>query len=266
MINEQFYFLLEAYDRLGARIFGHTWTGNEIIERPTKSPDEVFEERQPLEVEIKKIDTKVARLQSKASAVISGDGLAKIDRQKKSLLAKRSDLSIRLSDLPTVNQDYKDRFAAYQRRLRTETCLFGALQKGETSAQVYGGFILRKELWQGTRGFKCYLELSLAVLPRELSGKRRGTIVFPKGQFENWLKGIRPKVIDDENPPSPYDLCVIYLREQAKGSKVKIKPRYLEEAQRQIPELSERDFLRAWAQEVPPSWKRRGRPPKGETL
>jgi hypothetical protein len=61
--------------------------------------------------------------------------------------------------------------------------------------------------------------------------------------------------------------CRRWLRvEVAAGRKRLSRDGYLAEAQALFRGLSERSFLRAWEEETPPAWKRRGRPPTHRRL
>ncbi len=269
LITERYYPLLWVFDRLGKHLFAHKWTGNELFARAMEPPEVVQRMRGPLEKEIERHDAKIEELSDQRRKTTDPHRLSTIEIEIQSARNERNATNVKLENIPVVDEGYEKAFDTYQRRSKTEDRLIAALRKGHIQAQCIDGLVLPIELWNGIRGFKYYLTESLAVLPYEYYGKRRGLVVFNKKAFDKWRNGIVPVVIDPASPPTAEALCDARLREQvdsAKGQWIMPKDKHFEEIRDQIYEqaqqrLSRRAFDRSWDRIVPASWKSGGRPP-----
>ncbi len=255
-----YYLLLEAYDLLGRRLYGRTWTGTEITARPLRPPEEIAAEHEALTRRIEALDARLAELSAEQMRLVQEDALADNERKREALLHQRQELTTRLERLPTADAQYRDKHDAFRRRVETETRLITALAEGELAAVIGFQLELPRHVWRGERGFKYYLDLSLAVVPRTMSAKRHDSVLLRTDAFDAWIETISPVVTGDPDLLPAEAMCIRYLRDVVKkGPKEHPKPAYLEEALALIPDLSRRQFNRLWAQEVPQNWKRSGR-------
>ena len=261
MISDHYYFLLDAYDRLGQHLFGSQWTGQEINEHPIRSPKEIEAERAPLEAKITEIAGEIKRHDAAKMKLLKEKDLADNQRTLDDLFEQRGTLQANLWEIGEPTSSYRLGYAAYERRKVTEERILLALQSGEITGAFCGSTNVPNDLWKGTRGFKYYLELSIAAVPRNVSSKRHHAVLISKKEFDRWLGDVIPEVIDEKAPPSPALLCRKLLREQVKkGPKLKTKAAYREEAMTRIVGLSRRQFDIEWSREVSESWKKSGRP------
>lgn len=261
MISEHYHFLLDAYDRLGKHLFGPEWSGQEIQLSPVPPPEKLEESRRPLENKIAAFDARLAELANDRKRLLSESALVENMRKDATLIEERAGLLSQLSQMPEPDESYRNRYAAFRRRVVSEQRLVDALKHGALNAVMLGGFMVPDRLWHGAHGFKYYLDLSLVVMPRTESGRRRATLLVPKDQFESWLQGVKPEFIDEASPPSPEQLCRAWFRGLVRTSAGRVrKGDCLQEARENITGLSVRQFNRVWDNEAPPFWKSSGRP------
>ena len=202
LITERYYPMVWAFDHLGKHLYALQWTGNELSAREMDSPECINAKRKPLDDEIERIDKEVASLQDKKRRTTNEERLIDLDAQIQRLLTQRYKASAKLFDIREIDDGYLKAFETFKRRKEAETLLIDALKGGELSAQLIDGYCIPRSFWNETRGFQYYLEESLAVIPGDQYGKRRGTIVLEKSAFKDWLRGVVPFEIDQESPPS----------------------------------------------------------------
>lgn len=255
--------LREAYDRLGHHLFGDQWTGYEIDEDRLAPPEEIEAKRAPIEAQLLKIDNDLKSAAELSGRLVKSDDMARADEKSKALSAERESLFRQLRDgIHDPNDSYRTRYAAYQRRAKTEALLIEALGK-EKIEGIYGSnMILPGYVWRGERCFRYYLDCSIAVVPRHVSAIRRGTVFVKKSSFANWLKSVAPETYAVAARRSTEERCAEFLLEKIRetsGEQARARDEYFEEARTLIPELSRDGFLRVWGNTVPESWRGRGR-------
>jgi hypothetical protein len=260
MITDHNYFFFQAYELLGRYLFGDTWTGNEIQEWEMKSPEAIEDLRTPHEAEVAELDDQDAELEAEIGRTVSEDEIERIQAKINQLQKTRALHLDALAKLPRLDDRYRERFQSVERRELTEKQLIDALADGALDAVFGFGLMVPGELWAGAPGFKYYLELSIAVMPKTHSGTRRGPIFIPKGAFDVWIDGIIPEVMDGSTSAAPEVLCRKFLRDVSSGPRSKSKTGYRKDAMANIEGLSIRQFDRAWDREVPIRWKEPGRP------
>lgn len=254
------YFFLEAYDRLGRHLYPNTWDGREIIQDALPSPESVMEERAPLERRIEKIQTEVLRTQKKIGSTVKEDEIADLTETERTLIDNRQKVHAELRNLYEVDDNFRRRYAAFDRAETAKSRLIGALQAGHLKATLGQSLEAPRHLWNGQRGFAYYLELSIAVLPRTFSAKRREPVIFRRKDFDNWLADVVPFEFNEVHPPTPEVLCRAFLRRTVEEStRIEKKLDCWLRAEAEIPKLSERKFDRLWDEIVPHAWKRPGR-------
>ncbi len=253
------YLLTEAFEIIGKRLFSDGWTGYELWARDIKPPGEIKSERAPLKDEIAKLDEMETALRDELSKTVDEERVEEVKTEIGDILTHRAELHSELSKNPEPPDSYYHDYQAFQRRNKAESTLLEALRGGDVKAHCLGGMVVDEQLWKGKKGFRYYIDLSMVVMPKRYSSRRRNSIRIPEGQFDAWLDVNLPI----EKPETEYSLeerCKNFLkRESDKGPQRKTKPDYFDEAQTKIPGLSRRAFDRAWVESTPMEWRKRGR-------
>ncbi|MBF0168090.1 MAG: hypothetical protein HQL45_10710 [Alphaproteobacteria bacterium] len=262
LVRDNHYFLIEAFQLLGKRLFGPEWQGDEWKAEKLDAPDVVVAKRTPLEAELSESDRQIAQIEDAISKNVKADKIENLKQEKRGLLARQQDIHKALRNLYVPDKCYQSRYAAFVRRHETEARLSEALRTDSIPSRILGGIILNGSHWQSRAGYRHMIDLSLIVLPRLVYSKRRGTVLVPMAECGAWLETLMPIVVDPEAPPSPEFQCVEFLRQIfAKGEPYpySTKLQYLEAATRKFPGLSKRAFDRVWGNHAPDSQKKRGR-------
>lgn len=256
------YLLNEALELVGMRLYHHDWTGQELFARKIASPTRLLEQRAPLEAAIAAEQHLIDELGKEESRIIDAARIFEIKAERSDAFARRSDAYENLDRLPdSSDESYLKQYETFERRKLAEKCLIEALGRGKIEAYTLKGMAIPCELWLGQKGFAFDLALSAVCMPKNYSGQRRDSIRIPEVQFDDWLRTVLPDDAHDRPDISPEDRCRAFLISAVRsGLKAKTRDSYQEEAMASIPGLSKRAFLQAWAEVVPPHWKKQGRP------
>jgi hypothetical protein len=260
---EDYYFLLHAFDRLGRRLFPQ-WRGDEIAQRCIDPPEVVAAAREPHETRIKEIYAEHDKLEA-INAKITDEAKTAANKQTmKGLLEERTGLMERLLPMAQLNEAYHRERANYERRVKTEQLFFGALKSGALRAQLLAGPYVDWPAWSREHGFKCYLALSLVVVPRRQLAMRRGTALIRRTEFEAWLRSATPPHPAARAKMTAEDKFAEWLEEFIRkndGKKPMDRRSIFALARAEIEGLSGRACQRAWPRFAPPDWRKRGAPP-----
>lgn len=255
------YFLFQAYELLGERLFGPEWTGGEYSLRALKvlAPEQLEARRQSIETKIADRNRQIASHRERIRRSVNAEEIASAQQNEKREIEARSRLDRSLFDLPRPDDSYRKDFAALQRHLTAENHLIQALRKSEIVARAGFGMLIPAEKWDSASGFKFHIELSLVIFPRDFANHRRGSVTFPRPEYEAWLGQQIPVVPDESNPVAPDVQCRNYLRGAVGVGKTMSRDEYRDEALRRFPGLSERRFRQLWSEVVPLDFKLPGR-------
>jgi hypothetical protein len=262
---EDYYSLLHAFDVIGRRLYPE-WTGDEFDQRPVPSPTVIASEREPLEKRLLEIETELDTVAADIRRSLKESEIAEYKKQEAQLFVERNSILDRLRHTWRLDDEsYRREFAAHERKLRAKEVLFAALEARQIQVQLGRSLIVDWPAWRIEPGFRCYLPLSLVRVSRFRSSMRRGTALIRRDEFDKWLNATVP-----QNPPAPETMdpegrCEVWLLNlirERKGERPPDNRRAIyEQAHRAIPELTERQFLRAWARVAPQEWKKGGRRP-----
>jgi hypothetical protein len=257
-----YYVLREAYDRLGHRLYGDQWTGEEINETRLEPPGVIEAIRAPIEARlvaiVEELKSEEEQLGKSPDAQVVARSKAKIE----ALFRERETLTRQLQHIYEPNDSYRERYAAHQRRANTEAILVDALGKEKVQAIYGSNTILPGFAWRGERGFRYSLECSIAIVPRHVNAIRRGPVFVKASSFADWLRTVAPEAPAGAAQRAIRECCTQFLLEKTKetnGQQIKSRDEYFEEARTEIPGLSREEFLRVWGNTVPESWRGRGR-------
>lgn len=256
------YFVLrEAYDRLGHCLYGSQWTGDEIDKDRLDPPEKFEAARAPIEARLQEINEELKAAEGQKWSV-KADTVTQAEKNSSALFNERESLLGQLRNMHEPNDEYRTRHAAYQRRARTEAVLVDALGKGKVQVIYGSNMILPGYVWRGERGFRYYLECSIAIVPRHVSAIRRGPVFVKASSFADWLRTVAPETSAVAVQRAIQERCAQFLLEKIKetdGKQAKSRDEYFKEARALIPGLSREEFLRVWGNTVPESWRGRGR-------
>jgi hypothetical protein len=259
------YLLSEAFELVGRRLFGRTWTGTEYAQRPTPSPDEIAATREPYETSLTNLSRDLTEIESQIARSLDQAVLAQAAERKQrieeQLTLLRTTLHLELSE---PNEAMRDQWETYQRRVAAERTLKDAIREHRFGVDDGRGNQIHPLVWTDDPRFRCYVELSIAVTAKRSGTPRVQPVRIEEHSFDSWLRTLGPLVAHeppkDELPPVEKARALIrkWVAE-SDGVQLKSKAAYMADAQERIKGLSERGFDQAWAIEAPPSWKKHGK-------
>ena len=263
---ENYYFLLHAFDVLGRRLYPTDWTGDEFDQRDMEAPGEVAAKLKPVDEKLAEID---AELEANAAAIRRETGeaeMASLQQKRVELFANRTAALDERRPLQKLDDTYSRDYAAYQRRIKTEEALFGALESGKIRAQYGRSLLLDWASWSHEPGFKCYLELSLLKAPHRRSGLSRAAVLIRREEFDQWLQTRWPTDPVARAAMLMEQRCEEWLANFVRdndGKKPSSKSMIYVSAKKALTGLPRRLFDRVWSgQVVPADWRRKGAPPQ----
>ena len=259
---QRLYILLEAFDRLGARIYGDQWTGMEPWATSPEASLALRQERQQASAEVKPVDAEIKTAQHAFDRAIDNDERNQASATLHKLREQKKPLSEKLDSIPDVSDAYIRDQAAFERRRETEAILRDGLKQGRIRLQFGPDMILDWRDWREAPRSRLYIALSMATVAERLSSLRRAPVFIDRTEFDAWLREIVP-LNPDAQQPTPEELCAAFLRAEIRKPKSKRRDEYLDEAMAKFPGLTHRGFKRVWDETVPASWKESGRLKKG---
>lgn len=264
MTDRLYYFLEEAFDMLGRRLYGAEWNGNELIAPEVPNPETIEQKAAQLEQAIAGLNHEIETAQGKIARTTDAAKVEALTARIADLENRRSECHFEQSGLPLLNKSYIASFELFERHRATREQLIGALATGVLKAWAMrgdNGIGIHARFWQGERGFAYYLDLSLVVLPRSEHGKRRGTAKILKTDFNAWLQSVTPMTEDANAALSVEQQAAAWFKQEvaAKLHTPPVRDTLLEEMRGKFPQLSSRAALRVWSQHAPETWKKAGR-------
>lgn len=255
-------YLLHAFDLLGRRLHGARWNGQEYRAAKRQPPDDVSAARAPFERSIADLDRRQAAIAEARRRTVAADEIARLADEERAVIAERQSLRNQLRELPEPDDSYATAWQAYSRRLETERLLVDALRSGKLQVQFPSGTVVDWPYWERDAGFKLFLELSMVKVPRHRSGAGRGSVLFRRDAFEEWLKTVLPYDEGDQAQLPPEERCRAWLVDLVgKMQKPGRKEALRSEAMVRFPGLSKRAFDRIWEKHTPSNWRTAGRRP-----
>lgn len=255
---QRLYILLEAFDRLGAHIYGDQWTG---MEPWATSPDAALalrQEKLQAIAEVDAVEAEIEKAQRAFKRAIDNDertqasaALHKLGEQQQRVLEKRD-------SIPDISDTFIRDQAAFERRREAEATLRDGLKQGRIRLQFGPNTVFDWRDWCEAPRSRLYIALSMATVAERLSSLRRAPVFIDRTEFDAWLREIVP-LNPDAPQPTPKELCAAFLRAEIRKPKNGKKSDYWDEARKQIPGLSRNAFDQVWAEIVPASWQKAGR-------
>lgn len=259
---DQCYFLLHAYDLLGEHLYGKDWTAQELKQPRLEPPAATEEQRAPFETQIAQINARDDEIGAALKRETKDEFVAALMRERKELFAARAQLQATLHSLPTPNEDYRRSYAAYERAEKTTAVLMEALENRAIQAIAATGLVIDWPTWSATPGFRCYLPLSLVVMPRSISGIRRAAVLIRQQEFNAWLQDVPPLTPDRVDQLPAEAKCRAWLSALVQTNPL-VRPQRKEVLRDEAIRLfgiSARGFDRLWETLVPKTWKQSGSP------
>lgn len=260
-----FYFLEEAFDLLGRHLYASQWDGREITARPIAAPTNVDEQRAELTAGIAELDGVIHALNEQRSKCVDSAEMEAISAKRSEEEEERQRLTLAIGKLPYFDDHDRRRLEIWQRRTTAHETLLDAFRAGHLKAWSARGLemtLIDPELWRREhRGFACYLDLSLVVLPRTWSGQRRGVVKIRIQDFQNWLASVLPVAVEAVGTLSKEDRARIWLQDfvRENAHRVVLKREVHEAMDKAVGDPGKRAFKRLWETHVPAAWRKRGR-------
>ena len=250
---------------LGRRLYAGRWDGREITARPVDAPSVADDRRAELAASIERLDGEIEALARRIAKSVKADEIDLLIAEKAELEDRRQHLALSVGALPVFDQRDQQRLETWRRRSAAYQTLLEAFRDNTLKAWSARGMemtLIDAELWRGEyKGFACYLDLSLVVLPRTWSGKRRGVVKIRIQDFQDWLASVLPVVPEAMDDLSTEARAKIWLQDYARknGHIVVRKSEVLRQMSADVGDPGKRAFERLWQSHAPAPWRKRGR-------
>lgn len=257
------YTLSDAVEQIGRRLYGETWTGLEYMSQPGKSPEEIANERKPLEEELSTAETEIREIDAAIRKTVNAEENQRLAIQYRRLEARASRLRATLNLEYPLNDTVRDSYSAHVRGKTATETLLQAIKEFRLKVHDGRGRELNHFVWSDPRFSYC-LDLSIAVNPRISGEPRRQAARIDRDQLKNWLATLKP-IVEAKHERSVEERLTEFLRQHvadARGGPRKTKDALREEALAQIAGTTGRMFDRVWPNIVPQKWRRAGAPRK----
>lgn len=251
--------LLQAFDILGAHMFGDQWTGNEAWARPSDPPDLIRNKKNDLINQILAIDEEAAPLQKRFNLEPDLDEQSRLSGEMATLHKDRQDLERELQSLPNNLDTSVEDHAAFQRRKKIYQLIWDAAIAGELHFTAGNGMIIELRSWSEEKGFRLYPNLSMVRAPRRMS-PRRSTVSIHRNEFEAWVSTHEPinrskDTVIELSLETRAEQRLTQLFNEMDGT----KDEYLDRLRKEFTDLSQQAALRIWAKCAPAHRKKAGR-------
>lgn len=254
------YFLLQAFDLLGRKLYPDSWTGTEYESREVPSPEELQNVRTPIEREIKEQEAiweeAEKELKAKLLSVEDREDLVqRIDQARD----RSNELIDQLQHIERPGASHESAYRSQQRMIVARDRLYEAFRVNEIEPRFNGSSLIHWDAWLRNEGCQVFLSVSMMTTSPSMSGKRRGSVTVEKVPFDRWLA----KVIPLEGSISPeVESALAYTNylenEIAGGVKNLTRDQYLEVGKKNYG-LGANEAKRIWRDTVPADWRKKGR-------
>jgi len=254
-----YYSLLDVFDRTGRLMFPKDWTGEEAWARDSENPEPIKERRKQLFAEVTALQREMAPLNDLMGMDLSASEFQETSDSLGPLNDRLKEAKAELAQLPHVSDTWVSDHAAFSRRVSIEKELAQAFISGDLKIVVGAHRVVPWKDWCQRSDFRVYYALSMVRIPRGESAQRRGPAFIIRKEFDQWSE----RFVAETDAPvdlTPEAKCKEWLRAEVRGAtgKAKVVAEYQEEAQAMFQGLSERAFLRIWAETVPDNWRKPG--------
>jgi hypothetical protein len=255
---DHYYFLLHAFDRLGRHLYGEEWTGDEFRAQHVMTRAELEREHERLGNELREVEGELRAVTGMIGRS-AGATVTALKAEETQLTDRCERLRQRYWMTPKPDGSDDVRFRDHERCRRTRETLFDALEAGSLQAEFIGGPIVDWVGWCRQPGFRVCLEFSFVILPRT-AATRRGSVVLRRVAFEEWSKSVLPASRVRLEGLAPFERCRLRIQELGRTISKPRKKVLRDQLKREIPELLDAEFNRAWELYAPAAWKSKGRP------
>ena len=257
------YFLLQAFDLLGRKLYPDSWAGNEYESRDVPSPEELLELRTPIEQEIAKQERlwDEARTEIKIK-LLSPEDQTRCEQRIDEARNRCIELQEQLLHIEKPTKSHERAYKGFRRLVFVRDKLYKSFQNNEIQPLFDGTTHIDWDSWLRNNGCKVFLAISVMTTNRMMSGKRRGSVTVEKVPFDKWLRRIEPLegyVSPDREAQIEFDNVIIQMAQS--GVKTHTRDECIEIGVRQHG-LSANLAKKIWQKETPPEWRRKGRPRK----
>jgi hypothetical protein len=256
------YFLLEAFDRLGARLYDDEWTGLEAWACPKDPPDDMLNRRKVFTDQMKALDARVASLQQDFNYAADREEQSRISAEKRPLEVERAKLDMALRSLPNLSDSYHADHAMFVRRERTEQTLWKAAGESKFQFQYGIGPLIDWRTWRTKPGFNVYLNLSMATTSDRMTGQRRMPVLVDRVAFDQWLGEITPMNAPPDSREAQEATFVAYLKSETLKNPNRLRKTDFQEIAKATYKIGTGRFRTLWDSHASKKQQRPGRPRK----
>ena len=259
--------LSDAVERIGRRLYAHTWTGDEHFQQKVKSPEELANIRAPLEKKLNEASTELSEIDRAIHRTIDNREIEELKKQRLHTQSDWNNLNLQLNhELPAQNDYTRTVYESYDRYRKAESTLLDAVRQRQIMVHDGHGHELSPSVWTHPK-FRYCIELSIVVNSKMSGEPRRQAARIDRDPFEKWLATVKP-LVESLRPLSVEERLDDFLKQEVLAAKIapkKTKPKYCAAAKAEIPDVTKRMFDRIWSEVVPSTWRHGGRPKSGKS-
>jgi len=252
--------LLQAYDILGAHLFGDNWSGKEPWTREHASPEETKQKRQAI---VDEILEKKARLQPLLDKFQYADreDQNELSAQMSPLQKEIGEKENELHRLPNSYDTLHVAYEAYQRREKVHNLIWDAAADGAIQL-IVGQFVVMDIVqWSREPDFELLPIMSQVNGPQKYHGSKRDPVSVDREKFLHWVSQqppITPSAATRIEPTLEAKASA-FLNQLIAEHPTLRKDVFWEKVKARFPNLSGNAFKVIWRKNAPESMKRGGR-------
>jgi hypothetical protein len=254
-----YYLLLQAYDRLGRHLYRNEWTGREAFSSPSDDPDILKAKHKELDDQLDAIGLEKTGLFQRGGRLETGLEKEQIDQRLFKLQKDEQTLLNRKSALPSYQETMVADYDHYLRGQRVREILFAGFADKKIKAQFGLSLIIDWKIWRDFESFEISIPLSLAAAPPEYSSHGKAAVLVTKEPFIQWLKTLQPLVESEAETLSVKEQAIRFMVKLGETHPLIKKDDCWKTVKTQVPDITRNMFNDVWKDHAPTHWKKQGR-------
>ena len=256
---DDYYFLLQAFDRLGRHLYRNDWTGMEAFASPSDDPAILKAAHKDLDDRLDAIGLELTGLRQRGDRLETGAEKEQIDQRLFELQKQEQELFNRRSALPSYRETLIADYDQYQRGQKVRKILFRGFADKKIKALFGLDQIIEWKLWRGYESFEVSVSLSLATAPPEYSTRGDAPVFVSKTSFDRWLISLQPLVESEPKTLTAKEQAIRLMTTLAETHKRIKKEDCWQIMKAEVADLTQNMFNGVWKDYAPAHWKKQGR-------
>ncbi|MZR30237.1 hypothetical protein [Sneathiella litorea] len=256
---DNYYFLLQAFDRLGRHLYRSDWTGMEAFASPSDDPVILKNQLKELDDQLDTIELEKMALFQKGGRLEMGQEKEQIDQRLFELQKQEQELLNQKCALPSYRETLIADYDQYQRGRQAREILFLGFANKKVKALFGLDQIIDWKLWRDYESFEVSVTLSLATAPPEYSTRGDAPVFVSKDSFEQWLTTLQPLVESEPEILTKKEQTIRHMAKLAEIHERMKKEDCWQAMNTEIHNLTRNMFNGVWKDHAPIQWKKPGR-------